>query len=125
MDWLAICLELPQRFLPWGSTIGGGIQSARDRFLMFRAKVGRRLVLGLWLGFRSRRGLWLFLDSVDSGMARVLESLDTRRLDSFFLTTSLDTIEVCVIDEFPGILNVLNPRVNTSNEIRVYLPYVR
>lgn len=62
---------------------------------------------------------------VDSGVARVLESLDTRGLDPFLLTASLDAIEACVIGEFHGILKVLDSRINTSNEIRVYLPYVR
>ncbi|KAM0417068.1 hypothetical protein ACHAPT_012906 [Fusarium lateritium] len=56
-----------------------------------------------------------------SDLSQVLDSLASRGLEPFFLAATLGTIEVCAVDDFPGIVNVLAPRVNTPNEIWVHV----
>ncbi|KAL2672143.1 hypothetical protein Neosp_012841 [[Neocosmospora] mangrovei] len=54
-------------------------------------------------------------------LSHVLDSLASRGLELLFITATLGTIEVCAVDDFPGIANVLAPRRNTRNEIWVHV----
>ncbi|RSL82659.1 hypothetical protein CEP52_016908 [Fusarium oligoseptatum] len=56
-----------------------------------------------------------------SDLARVLDDLTSRGLEPFFLTATLGTIEVCAVDDFTGIADVLAPKVNTPNEIWIHV----
>ena len=56
-----------------------------------------------------------------SDLARVLDDLTRRGLEPFFVTATLGTIEVCAVDDFPGIVDTLASRVNTPNEIWVHV----
>ncbi|WAO96130.1 Hypothetical protein NCS54_01379200 [Fusarium falciforme] len=56
-----------------------------------------------------------------SDLAHVLDGLASRGLEPFFITATLGTIEVCAVDGFPGVVNVLTPRMNTPNEIWVHV----
>ncbi|RSL81404.1 hypothetical protein CEP51_005853 [Fusarium floridanum] len=56
-----------------------------------------------------------------SDLAQVLDDLTSRGLEPFFLTATLGTIEVCAVDDFTDIADVLAPKVNTPNEIWVHV----
>lgn len=56
-----------------------------------------------------------------SDLAHVLDELASRGLEPFFITATLGTIEVCAVDDFPGIANILAPRMNTPSEVWVHV----
>ncbi|KAM6506245.1 hypothetical protein FSOLCH5_014433 [Fusarium solani] len=71
-------------------------------------------------------GVWFIAIPVDeekgfamqaSDLTHVLDDLASRGLEPFFITATLGTIEVYAVNDFPGIVNVLTPRMNTPNEI--------
>ncbi|RMJ05126.1 hypothetical protein CDV36_014205 [Fusarium kuroshium] len=56
-----------------------------------------------------------------SDLAQVLDGLTSRGLEPFFLTATLGTIEVCAVDDFTDIADILVPKVNTPNDIWVHV----
>ncbi|KAJ4244814.1 hypothetical protein NW762_014393 [Fusarium torreyae] len=54
-------------------------------------------------------------------LTRVLDDVNSRGLEPFFLTTSLGTIEVCAVDDFPGIVSALASRTGTRDEVWVHV----
>ncbi|KAF4513012.1 hypothetical protein G6O67_000335 [Ophiocordyceps sinensis] len=54
-------------------------------------------------------------------LVRTLDDLAARRLEPFYLTATLGTTEVCAVDDFPGIIDALAPRVGTPAEVWVHV----
>ncbi|ODA76718.1 hypothetical protein RJ55_07989 [Drechmeria coniospora] len=54
-------------------------------------------------------------------LASTLSELASKHLEPFYLTATLGTTDVCAVDDFPAIVNVLAPRDGTSNEIWVHV----
>ncbi|KAM4064654.1 pyridoxal-dependent decarboxylase conserved domain-containing protein [Hirsutella rhossiliensis] len=54
-------------------------------------------------------------------LARTLDDLAARGLEPFYLTATLGTTDVCAVDDFPGIIDALAPRVGTPADVWVHV----